>query len=207
MIQALSFYLFAAVVIASAVMVIMSRNPVHSVLWLILAFFNAAGLMVLVGAEFIAMLLVIVYVGAVAVLFLFVVMMLDIDFAELRAGFVRNFPLGLLVAVILFVELFVGMIARNSGKVVLGSPDGSAATPMGESNLEAIGALLYGKYVLLFEVAGIILLVAMIGAIVLTHRRRPDGARSHQNIGKQIRRRPKDATVMKQPEVGKGVEL
>lgn len=207
MIQVLSFYLFAAIVIASAVMVIMSRNPVHSVLWLILAFFNAAGLMVLVGAEFIAMLLVIVYVGAVAVLFLFVVMMLDIDFAELRSGFVRNFPLGLLVAVILFVELFVGLIARNAGKVVLGSPDGTGAPPMGESNLEAIGALLYGKYVLLFEVAGIILLVAMIGAIVLTHRRRPDGARSHQNIGKQIRRRPEDATVMKQPEIGKGVEL
>ena len=207
MIQVLSFYLFAAMVLASAVMVIMSRNPVHSVLWLILAFFNAAGLMVLVGAEFIAMLLVIVYVGAVAVLFLFVVMMLDIDFAELRAGFVRNFPLGMLVAVILFVELFVGLVARTAGKVTLGSPDGTNATPMGESNLEAIGALLYGKYVLLFEVAGIILLVAMIGAIVLTHRRRPDGARSHQDIGKQIRRRPEDATIMKQPGVGEGVEL
>ena len=207
MIQTLAFYLFAGLMIASAVMVIMARNPVHSVLWLILAFFNAAGLMVLVGAEFIAMLLVIVYVGAVAVLFLFVVMMLDIDFAAMRAGFIKNFPLGLLIAFILFLELFVGLVARNSGGLRLGTPDGTSATPIGESNLEGIGALLYGKYVLLFEVAGLILLVAMIGAIVLTHRRRPDGARGHQNITKQNRRRPEEATVMKNPEVGKGVEL
>ncbi len=207
MIQAIAFYLFAILLIASAVMVIMSRNPVHSVLWLILAFFNAAGLMVLLGAEFIAMLLVIVYVGAVAVLFLFVVMMLDIDFAELRAGFVKNFPLGLVVALVLLAEMLMGILAWNAGGLKLGTPDGTSATPMGESNLEAIGALLYGKYVLLFEVAGIILLVAMIGAIVLTHRRRPGGARGHQKISKQVSRRPEEATVMKQPEVGKGVEL
>ncbi len=207
MIQTLAFYLFASLVIGSAVMVIMARNPVHSVLWLILAFFNAAGLMVLVGAEFIAMLLVIVYVGAVAVLFLFVVMMLNIDFAEMRAGFIKNFPLGILVALILFLELFVGLVAYGAGGIQLGTPDGSAAARMGQSNIEAVGALLYGKYVFLFEVAGIILLVAMIGAIVLTHRQRPKGARGHQDIGKQIRRRPDDATVMKQPNIGKGVEL
>ncbi len=207
MIQTLAFYLFASLVIASAVMVIMARNPVHSVLWLILAFFNAAGLMVLVGAEFIAMLLVIVYVGAVAVLFLFVVMMLNIDFAEMRAGFINNVPLGLLIALILLVELIMGVGAWSAGGIALGTPDGSAAQGLGQSNIEAVGALLYGKYVFLFEVAGIILLVAMIGAIVLTHRQRPDGARGHQDIGKQIRRRPQDATVLKNPDVGEGVEL
>ena len=207
MIQTLSFYLFAGLMIASALLVITARNPVHSVLWLILAFFNAAGLMVLVGAEFIAMLLVIVYVGAVAVLFLFVVMMLNIDFAAMRAGFVKNFPLGLLIALILFLELFVGLVATNAGGIDLGTPDGSAAQPLGASNIEAIGALLYGRYIFLFEVAGIILLVAMIGAIALTHRQRPDGTRARQDIGKQIRRRPEDATIMKQPEVGQGVEL
>ncbi|HSM53645.1 MAG TPA: NADH-quinone oxidoreductase subunit J [Erythrobacter sp.] len=207
MIQTLSFYLFAGLMIASALLVITARNPVHSVLWLILAFFNAAGLMVLVGAEFIAMLLVIVYVGAVAVLFLFVVMMLNIDFAAMRAGFVKNFPLGLLIALILFLELFVGLVATNAGGIDLGTPDGSAAQPLGTSNIEAIGALLYGRYIFLFEVAGIILLVAMIGAIALTHRQRPDGTRARQDIGKQIRRRPEDATIMKQPEVGQGVEL
>ncbi|MDJ0977811.1 MAG: NADH-quinone oxidoreductase subunit J [Erythrobacter sp.] len=207
MIQALAFYLFASVVIASAVMVIMARNPVHSVLWLILAFFNAAGLMVLVGAEFIAMLLVIVYVGAVAVLFLFVVMMLDIDFAAMRAGFIRNFPLGILIAAILLAELMLAVGAYGAGGIELGQTDGSAATPVGASNIEAIGALLYGRYILLFEIAGIILLVAMIGAIVLTHREPKPGARGRQDIGKQIARRPEEATVMKQPTVGEGVEL
>ena len=125
MIQTLAFYLFAALVIASAVMVIMARNPVHSVLWLILAFFNAAGLMVLVGAEFIAALLVIVYVGAVAVLFLFVVMMLDIDFAELRAGFVKNFPLGIIIALILAAELIFGIGAYQAGRIELGVASGA----------------------------------------------------------------------------------
>ena len=207
MIQALAFYLFASVVIASAVMVIMARNPVHSVLWLILAFFNAAGLMVLVGAEFIAMLLVIVYVGAVAVLFLFVVMMLDIDFAAMRAGFIRNFPLGILIAAILLAELMLGIGAYGAGGVELGQADGSAAAAAGQSNIEAIGALLYGRYIVLFEIAGIILLVAMIGAIVLTHREAKPGARGRQDIGKQIARRPEEATVMKQPTVGEGVDL
>ncbi|MCK0128288.1 NADH-quinone oxidoreductase subunit J [Erythrobacter sp. F6033] len=207
MIQTLAFYLFAGLVIASAVMVIMSRNPVHSVLWLILAFFNAAGLMVLVGAEFIAMLLVIVYVGAVAVLFLFVVMMLDIDFAAMRAGFIKNFPLGIAVALILLAELILGLGAYNAGGLELATADGSAAQGVGQSNIEAIGVLLYGRYIFLFEVAGIILLVAMIGAIVLTFQPPKPGARGRQDIGKQIARRPHEATVMKNPETGQGVEL
>jgi NADH-quinone oxidoreductase subunit J len=207
MIQVLAFYLFAAVVIASAVFVILSRNPVHSVLWLILAFFNAAGLMVLVGAEFIAMLLVIVYVGAVAVLFLFVVMMLDIDFASMRAGFIRNLPLGVAVAVILLAELLLVVGAYGAGGIDIGTADGSRATPLGLSNIEALGALLYSEYILLFEIAGIILLVAMIGAIVLTFQPPKPGARGRQDVGKQIARRPEEATVMKSPEYGKGVEL
>ena len=205
MIQTLAFYLFAVLLLASAVLVILSRNPVHSVLWLIVAFFNAAGLMVLVGAEFIAMLLVIVYVGAVAVLFLFVVMMLDIDFAELRAGFIKNFPLGILIAVVLASELIFGILAVNSGGLKLGTPDGSAATAPGASNIEAIGTLMYGRYLFLFEAAGIILLVAMIGAIVLTHRER--GGTRGQNISAQVQRRPQDATRNMKPEVGKGVKL
>ena len=207
MIQVLAFYLFALLVVASGVFTIMARNPVHSVLWLILAFFNAAGLMIIVGAEFIAALLVIVYVGAVAVLFLFVVMMLNIDFAELRAGFMKNFPLGIAIALVLLAELVLGIGAYRAGALELGVPDGTAAPIMDRSNIESLGAVLYSKYLFLFETAGIILLVAMVGAIVLTHRERPDGARGHQNIGKQVRRRPEDATVMKQPEIGKGVEL
>lgn len=206
MIHTLAFYLFAVMVLASGAMVVLARNPVHSVLWLILAFFNAAGLMVLVGAEFIAMLLVIVYVGAVAVLFLFVVMMLNIDFAELRAGFIKNAPLGAAVALILLLELVLGIGAYNAGLVDLGTPDGSAAPLLGESNTKNIGALLYSRYLFLFEMAGVILLVAMIGAIVLTHRE-SRAVRGHQDIARQVSRRPEDATEMKQPEVGKGVEL
>ena len=207
MIQVFAFYLFAAIVVASAVMVIMARHPVHSVLWLIMAFFNAAALMVLVGAEVLAMLLVIVYVGAVAVLFLFVVMMLDIDFAAMRAGFIRNFPLGLLMAAILLAELLLAVGVYNAGGITLGVADGSAMQPATASNIEALGALLFGRYILLFEIAGIILLVAMIGAIVLTFQPPKPGARARQDIGKQIRRRPEDATVMKNPEIGQGVEL
>ena len=205
MITALAFYLFAALTILSGAMTITARNPVHSVLWLILAFFNAAGLMVLAGAEFIAMLLVIVYVGAVAVLFLFVVMMLNIDFAALRAGFVRNFPLGIALALVLLAELAIGLGAVGSGGIQLGTPDGSAAIPAGMSNIQAIGHLLYGKYLFLFEAAGILLLVAMVGAIVLTHRKRSDTR--GQIIAKQNARRPGDATVNVKPEVGKGVQL
>lgn len=204
MIQLVSFYIFSAILIASAAMVIFARNPVHSVLWLIVAFFNAAGLMVLIGAEFIAMLLVIVYVGAVAVLFLFVVMMLDIDFAELRAGFIKNVPLGLLLAVVLVAELILGVGAYRAGAVELGVPDGSAGAGT-LPNTEAIGALLYSKYIFLFESAGLILLVAMVGAIVLTHRR-SHNARA-QDISAQNRRRPQDATRNVSQPVGQGVEL
>jgi NADH-quinone oxidoreductase subunit J len=151
------------------------------------------------------MLLVIVYVGAVAVLFLFVVMMLDIDFAELRAGFVRNAPLGALIAIILACELVLGIGAQTAGGIKLGKPDGSNAPVLGASNIEAIGALLYGRYLFLFEAAGIILLVAMVGAIVLTHRQR--GGVRGQNVSRQVARRPEEATVNMQPEVGKGVQL
>jgi len=205
MIQVFAFYLFAGLMLLAGALTILSRNPVHAVLWLIVAFFNAAGLMVLVGAEFIAMLLVIVYVGAVAVLFLFVVMMLDIDFAELRAGFIKNFPLGMLLAIVLFVELFVGLIVRGGEGIKLGKPGAAETGTAGASNIEAIGQVLYSKYLFLFEAAGIILLVAMIGAIVLTHRQR-SGVRG-QNISRQNQRRPEDATINMQPEVGKGVVL
>ncbi|OHD02243.1 MAG: NADH:ubiquinone oxidoreductase subunit J [Sphingopyxis sp. RIFCSPHIGHO2_01_FULL_65_24] len=203
MIQLFAFYLFATLVIASAAMVIFARNPVHSVMWLILAFFNAAGLMLLAGAEFIAMLLVIVYVGAVAVLFLFVVMMLDIDFAELRAGFVRYLPLGALVAIILAAELIFAVGAWSAGGIDLASRAAPAVAD--KSNIQQIGELLYTKYIFLFEAAGIVLLVAMIGAIVLTHRQR-GGART-QNISLQNQRRPEDATRLVDPGVGQGVEL
>jgi NADH-quinone oxidoreductase subunit J len=202
-IQAFAFYLFAGIVVLSATMTISARNPVHSVLWLILAFFNAAGLMVLVGAEFIAMLLVIVYVGAVAVLFLFVVMMLDIDFAELRAGFVRYLPLGLALAIALAAELIVGVGAWSAGGIELAQ----RAAPIDAEvpNIEALGQLLYSRYVFVFEVAGLVLLVAMIGAIVLTHRERSGVLR--QNVTQQVRRRAKDAIRKVDQPVGQGVEL
>ena len=202
MIQAFAFYLFAAIVIASGVMTIASRNPVHSVLWLILAFFNAAGLMLIVGAEFIAMLLVIVYVGAVAVLFLFVVMMLNVDFAELRAGMARYWPLGAALALVLLAEILFAVLAWNAGGLQL-SP--TTATSAAEPNIEALGALLYTRYLFVFEVAGLVLLVAMIGAIVLTQRR-PRGVRP-QNVSQQIRRRPEDSVRMVDQPVGQGVEL
>ena len=205
MIQAIAFYLFATLMITSGVLVISSRNSVHAVLWLILAFFNAAGLMVLVGAEFIAMLLIIVYVGAVAVLFLFVVMMLNIDFAALRAGFIRNAPLGACLGVVLFVELFVGILMRSAGDLAIGNAASASAVPAGLSNTAAIGALLYTRYLFEFEAAGMILLVAMIGAIVLTHRQR-SGVRG-QKISRQVARRPEEATFNVKPEIGKGVSL
>jgi NADH-quinone oxidoreductase subunit J len=202
-IQLIAFYLFATIVIASAGMVIVSRNPVHAVLWLILAFFNAAGLMVLAGAEFIAMLLVIVYVGAVAVLFLFVVMMLNIDFAALRAGFARYFWVGLALAIGLAAEIVVAVAARDAGGIALAN----RIAPVDPSvpNIEAIGRLIYTRYLFVFEGAGLILLVAMIGAIVLTHRQR-DGVKP-QNVYRQISRRSEDATRLVDAPVGKGVEL
>jgi NADH-quinone oxidoreductase subunit J len=205
-IQAIAFYLFAGVVILSAAMTITARNPVHSVLWLILAFFNAAGLMVLAGAEFIAMLLVIVYVGAVAVLFLFVVMMLDIDFAELRAGFVRYAVFGLAIAVALAAEIVIGTMAWTAGKIDLAKRIAPTDAALGQvSNVEAIGLLLYSRYLYLFEAAGFILLVAMVGAIVLTHRQR--GGVMKQNVWRQINRRQKDAIRNVNQPVGQGVEL
>ena len=203
MIQTIAFYLFATLVIASGALTISARNPVHSVLWLILAFFNAAGLMILVGAEFIAMLLVIVYVGAVAVLFLFVVMMLDIDFAELRAGFARYLPFGMLLALVLLSEMVFAVGAWKAGGIDMGRRLG--ATPTDMPNIQALGALLYTRYLYIFEGAGLVLLVAMIGAIVLTHRTRT-GLRP-QNVGAQNRRRPEDAIRKVNQPVGQGVEL
>jgi NADH-quinone oxidoreductase subunit J len=173
------------------------------VLWLIMAFFNAAGLMVLLQAEFIAMLLVIVYVGAVAVLFLFVVMMLDIDFAELRAGFVEYLPFGAVIATILAAEIVLGIGAWKAGGIELAQRVAPLAAD--KPNIEAIGELLYTRYIFLFEAAGIILLVAMIGAIVLTHRAR-GGVRA-QNVDKQNRRRPEEAVRIVNQPVGQGVEL
>jgi NADH-quinone oxidoreductase subunit J len=203
MIAASAFYLFATLVIASGVMTILSRNPVHSVLWLILAFFNAAGLFLILGAEFIAMLLVIVYVGAVAVLFLFVVMMLDVDFATLRAGVARYWPFGFGLALVLFVEIFFAVMAWNSGGLA-GATRG-APTAQGIPNIEALGRVLYTRYLYVFEGAGLVLLVAMIGAIVLTHRTR-SGLRP-QNVSDQVRRRPEDAVINMKPGVGEGMKL
>jgi len=201
MIALLAFFLFATLTIASSIAVIFARNPVHSVLWLILAFFNAAGLMLLVGAEFIAMLLVIVYVGAVAVLFLFVVMMLDIDFASLRSGFTRNLPFGIIIALVLLAEMIVAVFAHKAGPALAGQPIASPRVP----NIVAIGQLLYSRYLLPFELAGLILLVAMIGAIVLTHRSRGDTRTP--KVWKQIRRRPGEAITLVEPGVGEGMKL
>ena len=203
MIQVFAFYLFASIVIGSGALTILSRNPVHSVLWLILAFFNAAGLMLLVGAEFIAMLLVIVYVGAVAVLFLFVVMMLDIDFAEMRSGLARYGFFGLLIAVVLAAEIIIAGGAWSAGKITL--TDAATAIPTDMPNVQAMGALIYTRYLYVFEAAGLLLLVAMIGAIVLTHReQRPQRP---QNISDQVKRRPQDAVRNIDQPVGAGVEL
>jgi NADH-quinone oxidoreductase subunit J len=185
-VHALAFYLFSIVMIASAVMVILSRNPVHSVLFLILCFFNAAGLFLLIGAEFVAMILVIVYVGAVAVLFLFVVMMLDIDFAELRGQVMNHLPVGLLVGVILIAELLVAFGAW-SGNALAPVP-----TAEGVSNTEALGRIIYTDFVYLFQAAGIVLLIAMIGAIVLTLRSRAGVRR--QSVARQVSR-PREEVV------------
>jgi NADH-quinone oxidoreductase subunit J len=202
-IQALAFYMFATVAIAAGVMVISARNPVHSVLFLIAAFFNAAGLFVLMGAEFLAMILVIVYVGAVAVLFLFVVMMLDINFVEMRQGFLQYLPIGGLIGVILLIEL---LFIFASWTV---APDAAnvAAAPMsalGEvSNTRALGLLLYTKYIYFFQAAGLVLLVAMIGAIVLTLRTRKGVRR--QKVPDQLRRSRAESVEIKKVETGKGI--
>ncbi|MDY0008714.1 MAG: NADH-quinone oxidoreductase subunit J [Bdellovibrionales bacterium] len=204
MIEAIFFYTFAAVLLFSAAMVITARNPVHAVLFLILTFFNAAGLFVMLGAEFIAMILVIVYVGAVAVLFLFVVMMLDIDFHELRRGMRKNAPVGALVGAVLLGEL-VWMylvwpegVAENAAVAAQPIPD-----PAVISNTHALGRIIYTEYVYLFQLAGLVLLVAMIGAIVLTLRSRPGLRR--QSISAQVNRNPKDVLKIEKITTGTGV--
>ncbi len=200
MIIALAFYVFAAILIASAVMVVTARNPVHSVLFLILAFFNAAALFLIAGAEFLAMILVIVYVGAVAVLFLFVVMMLDIDFARLREGFQRYAPIGAVIGGILFLELVLVLAGWRFTDMAASLR--LAPNPGGNvTNTQAIGRLLYTDYVFMFQAAGLILLVAMIGAIVLTHRQ-PKSSR-RQVIADQVSR--SGSVVLQQVATGAGV--
>jgi NADH-quinone oxidoreductase subunit J len=203
--QLLVFYAFSAVLVASAVLVIAARNPVHAVLFLILAFFNAAGLFVLIGAEFLAMMLVVVYVGAVAVLFLFVVMMLDINFVELRQGFMKNLPFGLLIGLVLLVELVLAVgwwiASPRAGQIARGAaptPDHAVA-----HNTLALGRILYTDYIFVFQVSGVILLVAMIGAIVLTLRERAGVRR--QVIGRQIARTREEAVALVKVRSGEGV--
>ncbi|HUB10369.1 MAG TPA: NADH-quinone oxidoreductase subunit J [Acetobacteraceae bacterium] len=197
----IAFYVFAVLLLASATAVITVRNPVHSVLFLILAFFNAAGLFLIAGAEFLALILVIVYVGAVAVLFLFVVMMLDIDFAELRGGFQKYLPIGAAVGVLLFLELLftyhVWQISPQSGVLR------AAPTPANISNTAALGRLIYTDYIFLFQAAGLILLVAMIGAIVLTLRERKTSR--HQNVDVQHAREVRETMELVQVAIGAGI--
>ncbi|MBR0798309.1 NADH-quinone oxidoreductase subunit J [Bradyrhizobium jicamae] len=199
---ALFFYLFATVCVASAVMVIVSRNPVHSVLFLILAFVNAAGLFILMGAEFLGMMLIVVYVGAVAVLFLFVIMMLDVDFVELREGFIQYLPIGIVIGGIFMFELLlvVGawVINPKVAKTI------TAAIPTNVSNTEALGLVLYTKYIYYFQLAGMVLLVAMIGAIVLTLRHKAKVKR--QNINVQNARTPELAMALRKVASGQGLQ-
>jgi NADH-quinone oxidoreductase subunit J len=201
MITSIAFYVFAALLLISAAAVVTVRNPVHSVLFLILAFFNAAGLFLIAGAEFLALILVIVYVGAVAVLFLFVVMMLDIDFAELRSGFQKYLPIGAAIGVVLLAELAFALggwqFAPQAGGLR------SAPAPTDVSNTLALGRLIYTDYVFLFQAAGLILLVAMIGAIVLTLRERKTSR--HQNIRVQTERTVRETLEMVTVSVGAGV--
>jgi NADH-quinone oxidoreductase subunit J len=201
MIQSLVFYLFSAVLLFAGVMTVSARNPVHAVLFLILAFFNAAGLFLLLGAEFLAFILVIVYVGAVAVLFLFVVMMLDINFREMRQGFRRYLPVGLMVGLILLAQLALVASARVMDPLALTSTTAAS----GVDNSRAIGRVLYTDYFYPFQVSGLILLVAMVGAIVLTHRE-SKGVR-RQNVRAQMDRLPGEAVEVIKVESGKGIEI
>jgi len=198
----LVFYLLAAVAVAAGVLVISARNPVHSVLFLILAFFNGAGLFVLIGAEFLAMVLVVVYVGAVAVLFLFVVMMLDVNYVRLREGFLQYLPVGALIGLVLLVELVLvagsWALAPETAALVIEQP-----LPLGRTNTEALGDLLYTEYFYLFQAAGLILLVAMIGAITLTLRHKVDVRR--QDIGEQVHRRREQAVELRKVQPWSGV--
>jgi NADH-quinone oxidoreductase subunit J len=203
LLQAVAFYLLAASTVGAGLLVVLARNPVHSVLFLIAAFFSAAGLFVLLGAEFLAMILVVVYVGAVAVLFLFVVMMLDVDFSALRAGFSRYLPLGVAVAGVLTVEMIV--VAANVASGGAAAHSGPPASPIGAvANTEAIGRVLYTHYVYLFQASGLVLLVAMIGAIVLTLKHRPGVRR--QNIADQVARTPASGMRIVQIAPGAGIE-
>ena len=202
-IHAIFFYLFAGIAVASAVMVVTSKNPVHSVLFLILAFVNAAGLFVLMGAEFLAMILIVVYVGAVAVLFLFVVMMLDVDFTELRQGFLNYLPVGALIGAVLLAELLVVLGAWAIGPDVAKAIT-SPIPPAGDiSNTQALGLVLYTRYVYFFQASGLILLVAMIGAIVLTLQHKPNVRR--QNIADQVARSPATAVEIVKVKSGQGL--
>ena len=202
-IASLTFYLFATVTVGSAIMVISVRNPVHSVLFLILAFFNAAGLFVLLGAEFLAMILIVVYVGAVAVLFLFVIMMLDINLARLREGFLHYLPIGGVIGLILLAEIGV-VIGGWSLSPEAAAPAATPTPPLDvASNTEAIGAVLYTDYAYLFQAAGLVLLVAMIGSIVLTHRSR-SGVRK-QRVADQLARTREESVEIKQVSSGEGV--
>jgi NADH-quinone oxidoreductase subunit J len=198
---ALFFYVFAGICVASAVMVIAAKNPVHSVLFLILAFVNAAGLFMLLGAEFLAMILIVVYVGAVAVLFLFVVMMLDVDFAELRQGYLQYLPVGVLVGVIFLAELLLVVGAWTLGPGIPSTI--TAPIPTGVSNTEALGLVLYTRYVYYFQASGLVLLVAMVGAIVLTLRHKPGVKR--QNIADQVARTKVTAMEIRQVRPGQGL--
>ncbi|HEY5072974.1 MAG TPA: NADH-quinone oxidoreductase subunit J [Caulobacteraceae bacterium] len=201
--QAIAFYLLAATTLGAGLLVVLAKNPVHSVLFLIAAFFSAAGLFVLLGAEFLAMILVVVYVGAVAVLFLFVVMMLDVDFSALRAGFARYLPIGGAVAALLTAEMvFVALSVASGGAA--GKSVGAMTSHAGGTNAEAIGRVLYTDYVYLFQAAGLVLLVAMIGAIVLTLKRRPGVKR--QNIAAQVARTPASGMRIVQIASGEGIE-
>ncbi len=199
----LTFYLFAIACIAGGLFTVISRNPVHSVLWLILAFLSAAGLFVLLGAEFVAMLLVIVYVGAVAVLFLFVVMMLDVDFAELKGELARYMPLALLIGVVILMQLAMafGVWQTAEGIAMAATPDAVAGG--GDHNTDALGRILYDQYFLLFQLAGLILLVAMVGAIVLTLRHRTYVKR--QDVLAQMYRDPAKAMELKDVKPGQGL--
>ncbi len=196
-----TFYLFAVIAVVAGLMVTVARNPVHSVLWLILTFLSASGLMVLMGAEFVAMLLMIVYVGAVAVLFLFVVMMLDVDFAALKGEMARAMPLGLLIGVVLIMQISMGLGAWTTAEGARGLH--GAPLPEGTDNARALGLLLYDKYIYLFQAAGMILLVAMIGAILLTLRHRKDIKR--QNVLAQMWRDPAKAMELRDVKPGQGL--
>jgi NADH-quinone oxidoreductase subunit J len=202
MLQGIAFYLLATVAVVSGLLVVTARNPVHSVLWLILSFFSAAGLFVLLGAEFLAMLLVVVYVGAVAVLFLFVVMMLDVDFVRLREGYARYLPLAAIVAGVLLAEMIMVSITVVQGGAAKASIAPVVAGP-DATNIEAIGRVLYTDYVYFFQAAGIVLLIAMIGAIVLTLRHRPNVRR--QDLASQANRERAKSVEVKSAPTGQGV--